>query len=719
MSNQVWSLSVDLQTKTATFSTGLADAARNARGSFADIKDGADDMARSTSGSMMEARHGVMLAGEEFGVHLPRALTSFIASIGPVGAAMAEAFPFLAIIVGATLLLEHLAKLKEKGEELTRSQEKFGTTVANVLNGLNDKLLEAGIRTDELNNDHLGALEKQLQLIDHASLKDLTGALDTMAKAADLTFAQLKTSWYQFGAGSTGAKSALEDFQSQYDKLLAQGKQGEAADLLAGTRKSAEHVLALQKQIQAAANAKGAAIYIDGLPQMQSQINELEKSKVGYTKKEIESQETLLDTLNAQAQVQEKVAALKKAQTDNAVHTTDDKIAGDSDKAAREQAANQRKSDDEAEKLREEAYKSAVEGLQENERQKIAATREGSAARLAAIDAAIKEEEGKGLQETGFYKSLLNSRVNLTRQMDEEIKKLNAEAGKESAEHTAKMGELMLAADRQAGQLRVSEGRMSLQERLDMEMSFNAREYDLKKQELQNEITALDTSDKEYENKKKALNNKILELDQQLANQDAALTNQAQQKEIAGIQALQKRMIDAYANGFTQVLMRKESFSHMMRQMDTQMATDALKSALQLSMELATVQGRKRFGDARTAAADAFASAGNPILGTVLAATTFAEVMALESGGIVPGVGKGDIVPARLEPGEGVLNNRVMDGLRNVSRGGGSSGGDVHNHFSFSPQIHAVDSEGVDRMLTKHHQVFQKHIASHARRLNS
>jgi hypothetical protein len=519
--NTVWSLDVNLATKTATFTSGLSDAARNARGSFADIKDGAADMARSTSGSMMESRHGVQLVAEEFGVHLPRALTSFIASIGPVGEAMAAAFPFLALIVGATLLLEHLAKLKEKGEELTRSQEKFGTTVANVLNGLNDKLLEAGIRTDELNNDHLGALEKQLQLIDHASLKDLTGALDTMAKAADLTFAQLKTSWYQFGAGSTGAKSALEDFQSQYDKLLAQGKQGEAADLLAGTRKSAEHVLALQKQIQAAANAKGAAIYIEGLPQMQSQINELEKSKVGYTKKEIESQETLLDTLNAQAQVQEKVAALKKAQTDNAVHTTDDKIAGDSDKAAREQAANQRKSDDEAEKLREEAYKSAVEGLQENERQKIAATREGSAARLAAIDAAIKEEEGKGLQETGFYKSLLNSRVNLTRQMDEEIKKLNAEAGKESAEHTAKMGELMLAADRQAGQLRVSEGRMSLQERLDMEMSFNAREYDLKKQELQNEITALDTSDKEYENKKKALNNKILELDQQLANQDA------------------------------------------------------------------------------------------------------------------------------------------------------------------------------------------------------
>ncbi len=247
MAQPVWTLSVDLQTKTATFQTGMADAAKAARGSFNDIKSGAEDMARTTSGSMMESRHGVMLLGEEFGVHLPRALTSFIASIGPVGEAMAAAFPFLAIIVGATLLLEHLSKLKEAGEKLTQSQTNFGTTVANVLGGLNDKLLEAGIRTDELNHDHLGALEKQLQLIDHASLKDLTSAFETLAKGADLTFAQLKTSWYQFGAGSTGAKHALEEFKAQYDSLLAKGKEGQAADLLAGTRKSAEHVLALQK----------------------------------------------------------------------------------------------------------------------------------------------------------------------------------------------------------------------------------------------------------------------------------------------------------------------------------------------------------------------------------------------------------------------------------------------------------------------------------------
>src|ERR1700735_1260822 len=132
----VWVLSVDLQTKTAVFQSGMADAAKAARGSFNDIKSGADEMGRATGGSMMEARHGVMLLGEEFGIHLPRALTTFIASIGPVGAAMEAAFPFLAVAVGATLLIEALVKMHEAGEKLTQDQIVFGTAVQNAFNAL-------------------------------------------------------------------------------------------------------------------------------------------------------------------------------------------------------------------------------------------------------------------------------------------------------------------------------------------------------------------------------------------------------------------------------------------------------------------------------------------------------------------------------------------------------------------------------------------------------
>src|SRR5437899_11170371 len=192
MSQPVWILSVDLQTKTATFQSGMADAARSARGSFNEIKNGADSMGRETSYSMSHARHGVMLLGEEFGVHLPRALTSFIAGLGPIGAAREAAFPFLAIVVGATLLLDHLPKLKEDGQKLTQAQMNFGTVTANVLNSLNDKLTEAGIKTDELNGNHLAALNKQLELIDHQSMNELVRAFDTLAKAADATFKQLE-----------------------------------------------------------------------------------------------------------------------------------------------------------------------------------------------------------------------------------------------------------------------------------------------------------------------------------------------------------------------------------------------------------------------------------------------------------------------------------------------------------------------------------------------
>src|ERR1035437_10154865 len=150
--NPVWVLSVDLQTKTATFQSGLSDAAKSARGAFSQIKSGAGEMGRDVSGSMMEARHGVILLGEEFGIHLPRGVTSFLASIGPVGAAMEAAFPFLAIAVGATILIEKLVKMHEEGIKLTDDQAKFGTACTNAFNQLDAKLLQAEIRSDELKN---------------------------------------------------------------------------------------------------------------------------------------------------------------------------------------------------------------------------------------------------------------------------------------------------------------------------------------------------------------------------------------------------------------------------------------------------------------------------------------------------------------------------------------------------------------------------------------
>jgi hypothetical protein len=478
----VWVLSVDLQTKTATFQSGLSDAAKSARGAFTQIKSGAGDMSRDVSTNMSEARHGVMLLGEEFGVHLPRALTSFIAGIGPVGAAMEAAFPFLAIAVGATLLIEHLGKMREAGLKLTEDQEKFGTSVQNAFNAFDIKMLQAEKRADELRGDHLGALSKELQIIDKQSLADLVHQFEAVAKEADVVFKDLETSWYQFGIGSEGAKHALDVFHTQYNSLLAQGKDKEASDLLAGTRKSAERILEMQKQaastgpqIDHSAHTRSAASIANS-----AAWNELKKAGVGITEKEIASQQKLLGVYDALVQMERREAEIKKLSKANETTVTHNTMNNEAEAAAQARAETVEQERQQRVKAMEETYRDELTQVQEGERQQIDEAREGSMARVAAIDAALQEERDHLAEGTGFYRGLLTQRTNLLRQMAEEEKKLKAEAGLEEAAHEQKMGELLLAAQREHQALLNSAHSVSAAQRVAQEIAAANAEYQVK-----------------------------------------------------------------------------------------------------------------------------------------------------------------------------------------------------------------------------------------------
>ena len=710
-----------MQTRTATFQSGLADASKAARGSFNEIKQGADEMGRATSGSMTEARHGVMLLGEEFGIRLPRALTTFIASIGPVGAAMSAAFPFLALVVGATLLLEHLSKLKEEGQKLTESQLNFGTAVSNVLNSLNDKLLQAGIRADELRGDHLAALNKELQLIDHQSMADLERAFDSIAKASDRTFAELKTSWYQWSAGSAGAKAALDEFKNKYESLLAQGKNKEANDLLAGTRQSAEHVLELQKQIKDNQTQTGTQGTHQGdYAKYEAAKNALKQQGIGYDEKAIQSQQTLVDVLNAQVTAQETINATKKQDQSNARTTTQDKVDNEGDKAAREQAQTQRQAADEAQKLWEENYREAVARLQENEREKIDATKQGSQARLAAIDSAIKEEESKGLQETGFYRSLLTGRVELTRQMAEEQAKITAEAGKQEAEHTAKMGELQVAADKDAAALRLSALRNSEQARVASEIQLASETYAIQMTSYSQQIAALDKGSKDYENKLKALQDKQLEQTREHENQITAIKEKAEEDRNRRILSAENRFDDEIARSAMRMLTTHKSVASVMRGLGDQVAEGLIQNAIKAILADDMTKPHDAAAAARKAylAGMQFPFPANLIMGPALGAMAFASVMAFETGGIVPGVGNRDNVPAMLTPGEAVLPKRMTENLTASSSGSSKSGPDVHIHHSPTYNVQTIDGDGIKALLDKHDDAFGDHAANHIRKMN-
>ena len=794
----VWVLSVDLQTKTATFQSGLSDAAKSARGAFTQIRSGAGEMGRDVGGSMSEARHGVMLLGEEFGVHLPRALTTFIASIGPIGAAMEAAFPFLAIAVGATLLIEHLNKMREAGAKLTDDQVHFGTAVQNAFNTLDTKLIQAQIRSDELKNDHLGALRLQLELIDKQSMGELVHAFEEVEKAADVVFKGLKTSWYQFGAGSEGANHALEQFKTQYESLLAQGKNSEASGLLTGTLKQAQTILELQKQYTASQSRDGAGGDYAKFEEAAAGLKKMGVNVSGVDagiQKEIASQQQLVDALNAQVGIEQRIAQLKQIEGDNTKHAAGNAQAGVQAAAQREAAEHQQrmgemaissdravaksqldihrasieerlKSDIDFEgreqalhmaanqeeiaaldksgkdyqnqlkalkdkaleinaqyeaKVSELTAKAATEAaardlrlLEQAEREKIDAAETGSATRLAAIEAAIKEEESKGLQDTAYYRQLQIQQVEAVRQANEEKARLNDEAIKQGIAAKAKAAEEETRHSAAMSKIEKPKGVNDFgAKKAELDKEYNAN-----REELMKELADTEKMGKAKVAEARKVNTEIEALDRKHLNQLQELDKeQAQAGKVAAMETA-----NAFGQSMLQVAQGHQSMAKAAQAAFEKMVSASLQAAL---MEVAH-EKTAQMAHAESAAAAAFhAMAGIPVvgpaLGAVAAAATFAAAMAFENGGIVPGTGTGDIVPAMLTPGEGVVPKGVMEGLSNLAKSGGLSGGTTqvtHVHIHHSPTIHALDSEGMDRVLEKNSAVLQKHFEGTLRKMN-
>ena len=260
--------------------------------------------------SIHEAQGEAMLLGEAFGIHLPRHVSRFLAELPGIGAALSTAFAATAVLFLVEAVVKGGEKLQEwinHAHKVAIAMDEFNTAVTNSFGGLEEKLLQAGVSIDELKGDHVDALRKQLELVDRVSMKELVGEFGLLAKAADAVFAELTTSWYQFGSGSAGAKRALEDFKAQYDLLLAEGKSKEASDLLAGTLKSAKDSLttmeATKKEAEEA-NKIAQSAALAGVTAMQAQA--------GPTEKELKAQEALVRILTQQIKAQTTIQELAK-----------------------------------------------------------------------------------------------------------------------------------------------------------------------------------------------------------------------------------------------------------------------------------------------------------------------------------------------------------------------------------------------------------------------
>lgn len=184
---EIGKLVVSLESNTAKFSEDLGRVQTDLDG----VAGKAESSGKRMVSSFGSGREGLMLLEESTGVRLPRALTHLIAEIGPVGLAFSTMLPILGVIAA----IDVIGKLIEKHNAAAESMRKMGiasedAAIAGTLkmSDLNDKLVEAQNKADDLAGNHLAALRGQLELLDHASLKDLIKSLDDVTKEADTLF---------------------------------------------------------------------------------------------------------------------------------------------------------------------------------------------------------------------------------------------------------------------------------------------------------------------------------------------------------------------------------------------------------------------------------------------------------------------------------------------------------------------------------------------------
>jgi Lambda phage tail tape-measure protein (Tape_meas_lam_C) len=670
-----------------------------------------------------------------------------------------------------------------------------------------------------LKNNHLAALKKQLELINSQSLSELVHSFDVIAKAADAAFEDLKSHWYTFGIGSEGAKHALNQFQVQYEALLAKGDDKGASDLLAGTLASAQKVLAFQKQyianqLNANTGKGGDGTTTPDYSKFEEAKLALQKAGVSATENEVKAQQALVDTLNAQVSVQAKVNALKKAEGDNArteQHTKlnelfDKELKYQFEKKDAESKNNQLILDGfdaETERTRQlevalglkskdislEEQLNALKNKQirdasvldsqiadrtaETERLKKIADDTKTPQAIDAYHASILE--GIRLQTEATSKTMADAQAMgaVELQIANEVNKKKQELAarnEEAATHQSVINRLTAEGvdqqKRQNSELAIAEGRMT-QRQADEEELASAQEK--QKKELA-DINALIEAQDDIRTSlaRKMLTGSITDVEQLQFDKAVKLQNQLSEKKIeitnrtnAEIAAANLKLANTQTAQFRKMFkdwtQLKDQFGGAFRQtisgMNQSLATfittgqgdwrnfaaSAIESFIQIGLQYAESElgmmvmhelfgTKKKTQNAANANSDAAAAAAS-----TLADAPWPEN--IPASFAVLGVGEGYAADALALRG-GVLPNREMmvhthpeemilpQNISNFivkaasASGGDFGGGSHHQHMIFAPVIHAVDAQGVDRVLSKHMDVFTKKLSNEFRRRN-
>lgn len=625
--------------------------------------DSAEEFGRRASSSMREGREGAKLLEEAFGVSVPRGLNTLIVSLGPLGSMFAAAFPIVGAIAAIKIISELVEKHRQAAEEMSKAWDGVDKAGASAMAHVNAQLLRTDEELKNLTGNYLAALKDKFAQIDQSKLEEITSQVDNLSKHAVEAFAKMSVSWTQWlflakrDWGSKEASDRLTELQQKVDELNAKGDEKGVGDAIA----------------QALANAQGR---LDQL---------IQKQKTEFTPgtaQAVEAHQKLIPVLQEMAALYGKI----------------------SEDASKQKEVAQIKFDDASAKRAEEAWNKQQEGLRryehaleefEKHRQKVA---------VAVAKAAEEEAEAQ---------------MKATEAVNQLLAKQNQEEAAEATRHQDVMTQLEIKGEQQRNAALVSMRLMTAQQALNAEAQAEQRLFEMKRNGIQNELSQLDQYDAQYQVKQKQLNNKLEELEKEHNNQMAQITRQGEEQRKQIILQTEQQIEDGFNRSLAQSIVQGKNFAAAMRQTATQVLESFIESALR-KME---IDAMTKGSSARVAAANTYAATSaiplvGPVLAPAAAAAAFAAVSAFEGGGIVPGIGNGDSVPALLEPQEMVLPKPLSQGLKEMIEGGGSKGQSVSVRHSPTYNVQMIDGSGVRNMLEKHNEEFENHFHRTLRRMN-
>ena len=764
MAGEVGQLTVNLGLNAAGFSGGITEAGKAARKCGQDIKQGMEE----GKYSMMEARHAIAMVGEEFGVHIPRGISTMLASLSPVGSLMAAAFP----IVAVTLMIGLVGKLVTKHEELANALRKATSESDNMAIKQADQTKALEVTNLKL-DDQIAKLThspgnnalKEMILEDSEAVDKLAESFDADFQKVDAKITDATTLTATFMAGIKGLHGisatdiaiATGFTMTSRDAILAvqdamvkvADVRRHLADSVPGSAEAKQYTHDLgeaYKEVETKATTAKATIYDN--PALLMQISDAATSAANAYKdlaiqNEIAGKHRIIKPLeDAEALTKDNREVVKSIGEMMDAYVSFGTAQREAARGGKKDEAGAKATEQTLEQFHQIVVAAKEAGTAELEAAKVAATgqEQVNAALAAQQIARIKENEAefKVTKKQALQEEIQEENAALAVKIDAINKGADAEKKvlQEQIDAAQKAKELSLGAgvsqndpkilayNNEINELLAKQGAIGTKAQTDISVATTRTATAVEK--LNADIKQTENSWSEWAHQ---TTQEVSSLGQVIATMSKTMQNElgtaltgfsnALAKTIVegkslgnAMKNVAKEMAESFISAATQMLVKYIMLKLGMGAVDkSAAATSAVAQVASDKIKVVSAAGvAGAQGVASFAGAPWPIDMGAPAFGELMAGTAMA-FGAAEQGGLV---GYDDMIIA-AHKNEMVLPANLSQKVQNMTddKKGGTT---VHVHYS--PTVHAIDGKGIGQVLNEHSSVIQAHVQKALRRTN-